>query len=485
MTDEPPERIAGSIDPVDAADAAAEIGDDATVGVSGFGSTGYPKAVPLALAESGRDLDLTIISGGSVGEEIDTALVEADAIARRYPYQGRSESRTAVNDGEIAFHDRHVWRVSDEVALGQLPTPDVALVEAAAVGESWLIPALSIGATPAIVEAADRVIVEVNERIPLALRRFHDVYRPAAPPNREPIPLTEPNGRIGSPRIEFDDSKLAAVVRTRREGTPYNFREPTDRDRQIAANLASFLEAEVERNGIFDEELRLQFGVGNIGNALMGALSDLDVGDRELVYFGEVVQDGLLDMLDDGVVSVASGTTLALSAEGQDQLFSSVDAYADSVVLRPADVSNHPGIINRMGVVGVNSALEVDMYGHANSTHVQGARMLNGIGGSGDFNRNALISITALPSTAGGGDISRIVPMVTHADHTEHDFSVIVTEHGVADLRGLSPDERAEEVISECADPAFTEQLRSYLESARASGGHMPHDLDRVFSWDA
>jgi succinyl-CoA:acetate CoA-transferase len=476
------DRVDG-VETMSAAAAADEIPDDATIGVSGFGSVGYPKAVPLALAESGRDLELTIISGGSVGEEIDTALVEADAISRRFPYQARSESRAGANDGTIAFHDRHISRVSDEVALGQLPTPDVALVEAVAVGEDWLIPSLSIGATPAVVEAADKVIVEVNDEIPTELREVHDVYRPDAPPNREPIPLTEPAGRIGGPEIEFDPEKLAAVVRTSRRGTPYQFREPTDRDEQIAANLAGFLAEEVEENDVFDEELRLQFGVGNIGNALMGALSDLDVGDRDIVYFGEVVQDGLLDMLDDGIVSAASGTSLALSEDGQEQFFENIDTYAESVVVRPADVSNAPEVIARMGVVGVNSALEVDVYGHANSTHVGGTRVVNGIGGSGDFNRNSLLSVTALPSTAKDGEISRIVPMVPHVDHTEHELGIVVTEHGVADLRGLSPRERADELVSECADPSFRDDLRSYLERAEEAGGHVPHDLDRAFSW--
>lgn len=458
---------------------------DASVLTSGFGSVGYPKAVPVALAESGRDLSLTVISGGSCGAEIDTALVEADAISRRYPYQARPESREAVNDGDIAFHDRHVWRVSDEVALGQLPSPDVAVIEAVAVGEGWLVPSLSIGSTPAVVEAADELVVEVNEEIPRSLSELHDVYRPDAPPNRDPIPLTGPAQRIGSPRIEFAPSKLAAIVRTSRRGTPYTFREPTDRDRRIGENLAAFLESEVEENDVFADELRIQFGVGNIGNALMGALADLDVGDRDLVYVGEVVQDGLLDMLDEGIVSDVSGTSLALSADGQEQLFSDIDRYAESVVLRPADVSNHPEVISRMGLIAVNSAVEVDLYGHANSTHVNGSRLLNGIGGSGDFNRNALTAVTALPSTAAGGDVSRIVPMVTHADHTEHDFSVVVTEHGVADLRGLSPRERAEELIAECAAPSFRDDLRAYVESAEEIGGHVPHDLDSVFSWDA
>jgi succinyl-CoA:acetate CoA-transferase len=145
-------------------------------------------------------------------------------------------------------------------------------------------------------------------------------------------------------------------------------------------------------------------------------------------------------------------------------------------------VSNAPALIDRLGVVAVNSAVGVDIYGHVNSTHVRGSRLLNGVGGSVDFNRNAHCTVVALPSTAGDGDLSTVVPMATHVDHTEHDTDVIVTEHGVADLRGTTPTERAERVI-EIADPAFRADLRRYLDRAREATGHVPHDLERAFDW--
>ena len=90
-------------------------------------------------------------------------MVEADAIARRYPVQGPTrvaprQSTTA----RIAFHDTHISRLGDRVALGDVRDPDVAIVEAVAVGEDWLVPSTSIGHTPAYVAAADRLIVEVN-----------------------------------------------------------------------------------------------------------------------------------------------------------------------------------------------------------------------------------------------------------------------------------------------------------------------------------
>jgi succinyl-CoA:acetate CoA-transferase len=479
-------RIEGDRPIRSAAEAAESVPDDAALLVSGFGSVGYPKAVPEALADSGRDRSLTVVSGGSVGDEIDAALVEADAIERRFPFQARPEIRAAVNDGRVAFADRHVSGVGDEVQYGTLvdsSSPTVAVVEAVAVGTDWLVPSTSVGQTPAFVAAADRLVVEVNAAQPRALERFHDVYRPGTPPDRDPIPITEPGERVGSPRVEFDPEKLAGVVETDRRDEPYEFRDPTDDDRAIAANLQRFLEAEVERSPLFAQSVRLQFGVGSLGNALMGALGDADFGDRDLVYFGEVIQDGLLDLLDEGLLRSASATSLALSSEGQDRLFADAERYAEDVVVRPTDVSNSPALIDRFGVVAVNSALEVDVYGHANSTNVDGSRLVNGIGGSGEFARNAALSIFALPSTASGGDVSRIVPMVPHVDHAEHDLDAVVTEQGVADLRGTSPRERATLLVEECAHPDFRRSLRSYLDRAEEDGGHVPHDLDTAFSW--
>jgi len=477
------DRLVGYLPIRDAASVAADIPADAALVVSGFGSVGYPKLVPLALADDERDLELTVVSGGSVGEEIDVALVEADAIARRYPYQARPPAREAVNDGRIEFHDRNISTLGDDVRFGHLVDADVAVVEALAVGPDWLIPTSSIGQTPAFVEAADELVVELNRSVPESVRQFHDIYRTGLPPNREPIPLTDPGERIADDRITFDPEKLTAVVESDRRDQPYEFRDPTDDDQAIAANLGAFLETEVEDSPLFEDSLRIQFGVGSLGNALMGALGDADFGDRDLVYFGEVIQDGLLDLLDDGDLEAASATSLALSREGQDRLYEHADRYAEDIVLRPADVSNNPALIDRFGVVGVNSALEVDLFGHVNSTHVNGTYAMNGVGGSADFNRNAAIAVLALPSTAAGGDISRIVPMVPHTDHTEHDLDVIVTEQGVTDLRGNSPRETAAALIENCAHPDFRDALREYLDRGLDHGGHIPHDLETSLDW--
>ena len=476
-------RLHGDVPIVDAASAAAAIEPDATMLTSGFGSVGYPKAIPLALASSPRDLSLTLVASGKVGDEIDVDLVGSGQVERRFSYQSSRVAREKTDAREIAFSDRNASSIGDEVQYGGLVEPDVAVVEAVAVGEDWFIPSTSLGQVPAFVEAADALYVELNRHQPLELQALHDVYRPDAPPNREPIPLSSPGERIGTAHVGFDPEKLAGVVETDRSDSTYTFRDPTEDDLAIAANLGSFLREELDRSPVFDDAVHLQFGVGSLGNALMGELQSLEFGDREVHYFGELIQDGLFDMLDAGGLASASATSLALTDEGQERLFADVERYAEDVVLRPADVSNHPGLINQFGVIGVNSAIEFDIYGNANSTHVRGERMINGIGGSADFNRNSLITVCALPSTLNDGAISRVVPQVFHVDHTEHDIDVFVTEQGVADVRGLSPVERAELIVEECAHPDFAPELRSYLDDVRGREYHIPQDVERAADW--
>ena len=475
-------RLVGDL-PVESAAAAAErIDPGAVLGVSGFGSVGYPKLVPEALADrSAVDLDLTVVSGGSVGPEIDEALVEAGALARRHPFTARAPCREAVNDGTVAFHDNHVAAVADEVRFGGLPSPDWAVVEAVAVGPDWLVPTTSVGSTPALVAAADRLVVEVNAAQPRGLEALHDLLVRAAPPDRTPLSLDAVDGRLGSSHVGFDPGKLASVVRTDRADTTYDFREPTAADRALAGELAGFLDAELGRNAAFDDALNLQFGVGSVGNAVVSALDAVELGDRDVAYFGEVLQDGVLDAIDDGLLGAASATSLALSDEGQTRLFADLDRYAEAIVLRPADVSNDPGLVDSFGVVAVNGAVEVDLTGQVNSTHI-GTDLVGGIGGSGDFFRNALLSVAALPSTADGGALSRVVPRVAHVDHTEHDVDVVVTDQGVADLRGRSPRERMAAML-DVAHPEFRDDLATYRERALERGGHTPGGFDLAAGW--
>lgn len=143
--------------------------------------------------------------------------------------------------------------------------------------------------------------------------------------------------------------------------------------------------------------------------------------------------------------------------------------------MRPQEITNHPEIVRRLGIISMNTAIEVDLTGNVNSTHVMGKTMMNGIGGSGDFTRNAYLSIFSCPSTAKGGKISTIVPLCSHMDHSEHSVQVVATEYGVADLRGRDPHERARLIIDNCAHPDYRDQLRDYLRMVKE--GHEPLSL--------
>ena len=132
--------------------------------------------------------------------------------------------------------------------------------------------------------------------------------------------------------------------------------------------------------------------------------------------------------------------------------------------------------MRRLGIISINTAIEADLYGNVNSTHIGGTRMMNGIGGSADFTRNAYLSIFTCPSVAKGGKISAIVPMVSHVDSSEHSVDILVTEQGVADLRGKSPKQRAQLIIDNCAHPEYRPLLRDYLLHAGAKR-QTPHAI--------
>lgn len=478
----PTKRFYGNIPRMEPAAGADFVNDEDTLLVSGFGSVGDPKVIPEALAMSERDLSLSIVSGGSTGPPVDIELVEADAVASRYPFQAREPIRNRINKREIAFQDTHIARLGEAVETGTLLNGDVAIIEAVAVGEDWLIPTTSIGHTPSYVSAADKIIIEVNFKQPLGIHQIHDIYRPGLPPNREPIPLDWPGDKIGDSRIRFEADKLVAVVESDRQDTPYTFREPTSTDEAIVENMIEFLTDEFDRNSIISETLTLQFGVGSLGNALMKGVGGLEFDETDLVYYGEVIQDGLLDLIDNEMLDVASATSLAMSAEGQERLFNNIEQYAENIVLRPADISNRAELIDRFGVVAINSALEVDIYGHVNSTHIDGRNIVSGIGGSGDFNQNSHLAVIALPSEV-NEDRSRIVPHASHIDHTSHEIDVIVTEQGIADLRGKSPYEIAKALVENCAHPNHRDTLYAYLERACAKDGHIPFDPVTAFDW--
>ena len=467
-------------------DAARLITDGMAVGISGFTNAGYPKVVPHALAEqvkNGRKIKIALYSGASVGPEVDTELTEAGAVARRLPYQTNSTLRKAINTGDIDYIDMHLGRSPEFIAAGHVRKPDIALVEALAITEDGhLIPTTSVGNTPTYVAEADAVIVEIAMSKPLALEGMADVYMCQKPPCRQPIPLTHPGDRIGTPYIPCGWDRIKAIVISDRSDLTRPLAAISEDSKKIGQNIIRFFENEVAAGRLGKSLLPIQSGVGSVANAVLYGLRDSAF--EGLTCYTEVIQDSMLDLVKCGKADIASCTALAPSPEAQTAFFDDIDFYKEHIIFRPQEISNSIEVSHRLGLIAMNTALEVDIYGNVNSTHVQGKKMINGIGGSGDFSRSASLVIFTTSSIAKDGAISSIVPMCPHVDHTEHEVMVIVTEQGYADLRGLSPKERAVCIIENCAHPDYRDALMDYFQRACAeSPCQTPHLLDEALSW--
>ena len=465
--------------------AAAElIGDGMIIGMSGFTRAGDAKAVPLAMADRARTdpFKITLITGASLGHDVDRILTEAGILARRMPFQADATLRAAINRGEVMFIDQHLSETVEHIRSGQLGPLDYAIVEAAAITESGgIVPTTSVGNAASFAVLAKKVIVEINLSQPLELEGLHDIYFPSKRPTRSPIPIVSCESRIGFPYVAIDPDKIAAIVITRTEDSASTIEQPDADTRAIAARLIDFLGGEVS-GGRLDLTLQpLQAGIGSIANAVLAGLAEGPF--HHLRMYSEVLQDSTFDLFDAGKLVFASGSSITLSPDCAARVFPRLSEYRDRLVLRPQEMSNHPEVVRRLGVIAINTALEVDIYGNVNSTHVNGTHMMNGIGGSGDFARNAYLSIFVTKSLAKAGAISSIVPMVSHVDHTEHDVDVIVTECGLADLRELAPRERAMAIIANCVHPAYRDQLADYYARACLRGGHTPHLVEEAFSW--
>lgn len=467
-----------------AAQAAELIENNMTVGMSGFTRAGEAKAVPKALVERAKltPIKIDLITGASLGNDLDKQLTEAGVLARRMPFQVDNTLRKAINAGQVMFVDQHLSETVEQMRNKQLKRPDIAVIEAVAITEDGhIVPTTSVGNSASFAIFAEKVIVEINTSVSEALEGLHDIYIPTYRPTRTPVPLTKVDDRIGTTAIAIDPSKIAAIVFNNTSDSPSNVTEPDIDTQAIANHLIQFFEQEVKAGRLEKNLAPLQAGIGSIANAVLTGLMHSDFED--LIMYSEVLQDSTFELIDAGKMKFASGSSITLSPKFNEKVFSNIEKYKDKLVLRPQEISNHPELVRRLGIIGINTALEFDIYGNVNSTHVCGTKMMNGIGGSGDFARNAHLAIFVTKSIAKHGAISSIVPMVSHVDHNEHDVDILVTEQGLADLRGLAPRERAKVIIQHCVHPDFQAPLLSYFERACERGGHTPHILREALQW--
>ncbi|QQE80643.1 acetyl-CoA hydrolase/transferase family protein [Alicyclobacillus sp. SO9] len=465
-----------------AKEAASFIKDGMTIGMSGFTKSGDAKAVPMEMAKLAQQFGtrVNLLTGASLGHELDGILANAGAIEKRMPFQADAGMRKAINRGELNFVDQHLSHTAEMLQSGQMRGIDIAVIEAAALLEDGsIVPTTSVGNSALFVHLADKVIIELNESQPMELRGLHDIYMPGNRPGRQPIRITRPEDRIGTESMHVNPDKVVGVVVTNQRDDPSTVLPPDYETEQIAGHLLDFFTHELRMGRLSQELLPLQSGIGTTANAVLRGF--LDSPFHHLKMYSEVLQDSVIDLFNSGRMDFASASSITLSKPMAQQFFDDLSRYKEKLVLRPQEISNHPEVIRRLGVIAINTALEVDLYGNVNSTHVAGTQMMNGIGGSGDFARNSYLSVFVTKSIAKDGKISSVVPMATHVDHTEHDVDVIVTEQGLADLRGLSPRERVSQMIEHCAHPDYRTALWDYYKSALKHGGQTPHDLEHAF----
>jgi len=467
---------------ITADEAASFINNGDMVGFSGFTAAGSPKVVTRAIAEraikeheSGREFKIGVLTGASTSDHLDGALARANAISFRAPYQSNGDLRNNLNTGKTNYCDMHLSSLSQEIRYGFFGKINVAILEVADILEdgSVLLTA-GVGISPTLGKVADKIILELNSRHPKYINGLHDVFVLNDPPYRREVPLYAPEDKIGTPLLKLDPSRIVGIVETNEFDEVAPFTPADEVTTKVGDQVASFLVNEMKAGRIPASFLPIQSGVGNIANAVLGALGS-NPGIPPFKMYTEVIQDAVIERMKSGDIKFASGCSLTVSSPVLQSIYDEWDFFKDKLVLRSAEISNNPEVSRRLGLITINTALEADIFGNVNSTHVLGTKMMNGIGGSGDFTRNAYVSIFTCPSVAKGGKISAIVPMVSHLDHNEHSVKVLITEFGVADLRAKSPIQRAETIIENCVHPDYKQLLWDYLKLSK--GGHTPHTL--------
>jgi succinyl-CoA:acetate CoA-transferase len=464
-----------------AEDAAASIGNGMTVAMSGYAMAGYPKAVVEALVQrkrSGEDLSFGLITGANV-PWLDETLGAEELVTRRAPMVAGRALAAQANDGSLRYVEQQMSKMPRLLRSNSLGEIDIAVVEALGFDRNGdLIPSSSIGMTHYLMDAADEIIVEINAAQPEVLRELHDIYIPEAAPGTRPIPLVRTNQRIGKSGIPVDPGKIRCVVHTDIPERMGSQPTGTAATKDIADHLFDFLEVEVRRTGHLPP---IQTGFGSLADSVADAFQHS--GFDDLRFFCGGITEPVLELLASGKATALSTGGLGMS-ERVEQILENVPDLSHHLVIRNGDITNSAEVIGRLALVALNTGIEIDIYGNVNASHIAGSRVVNGIGGGASFAQNAGLSVILIPATAKGGAISNIVPMVSHQDIGEHDVDVVVTEHGVADLRGLDDGERADAIITHCASEAYQGQLSAYLQTAREQcGGHHPQLPEAAFGW--
>ncbi|MDW8063374.1 MAG: acetyl-CoA hydrolase/transferase C-terminal domain-containing protein [Candidatus Caldarchaeum sp.] len=434
----------------------------------GMVGTAIVKEIPKALSMIGDNHSFTLLTGGTTTSFFEECISSLNVV-RRYPVASGKISRALANKDLVKVVDYWLSEYSRLVRNGGIPQAekiDVAFVESTGVTEEGIIPSLSLDAAPSFVTAAEKVVVEVNVAKPV-LYGLHDVFLPR---ENEPVTIKDPMDRIGEPVIKCPRDKIIGIIPTDKPESVADAYGGVGRDELlIAENISDLLEKKVGLP-VLRKKHTVQPGAGPLASALLKQF-----GLDGLKVWSEAITVDWVQAIGEKVASISTSCIYALRGQENimNRIYDELTSLQKNLVLRPYEITNRPEIISQMKLISVQQAIEVDIYGNVNITHI-GGDIYNGVGGSGDFSRNAALTVVALPSTTGNGNYSRIVPICSHVDVPEHDVDFVVTEMGWADLRGLSPRERARLIIEKCSHPKFADDLRQYFEEASRTGGHQP-----------
>jgi succinyl-CoA:acetate CoA-transferase len=468
-------------------EAASIVKDGMNVGTSGESTRGCASAFFEALAERGKCgevKDLTLWSA-NILNETEKALAEAGMLRRRMGSHGDSTLRKAINSGKVQCNDIRSEVLPYLIRSNVFGKLDLAVVTATALTEEgFIVPSHVPVEIGSYVQVAEEIVIEIDCSIPEGIEGIYDHYLPVLTGNGasivKEIPIYRVQDRVGTSFIPVDPNKVRHIIVSNKKKSGARKAAGDAKSDALAKHLASFLKNEIEKGRLPETLYPIEIGLGAVADAVLRSVAN----DFDMEIFGAVVSDSVLELIETGKCKAASATGMLISDEGWDRFCGNMSLFKSKIVLRPIEISNSPELVRRLRLIAINGALEADIYGQVNSSHINGVSLVNGIGGSAAFASNAHLSIFTLNSTSNADNISCIVPMVSHVDHTEHSVDVIVTERGLADLRGLSPDERAHEIIEKCAHPDYVPLLRAYHEKARGLvGGHEPHILAEAFSF--
>lgn len=357
---------------------------------------------------------------GGIGLFIGTSLGDTlgaldDDLVRVTTYNGATRTFDLFAKGRLDILPVHYSQLGRYMEEGPLPVDVVFLHVAPADEDGNYNLGAAVGYLQRALKRARTVVAMVNERMP---RTAGDVLVPAA-------------------RIDYllECSEEPAQILTR---------APNAVETAIAEHISRLV----------SDRSVLQLGIGTLPDAIAKQLT----GKRDLGLHSGLLGEGIIDLIESGAVTnrykeIDTGLTVSSLYFGTARMYRFLDRNPDIRVRCSSHTHGARPLANFERLMSINSAIEVDLTGQANGETIDG-RYIGTLGGQGDFQRAALQSkhgrgIIALPATAGGGKVSRIVARVSGPVTTARgDADIVVTEYGIADLRGRTLEERARAMVA-------------------------------------